>query len=370
VPFQTAQVEKINMTIEAGKNHYSVYIGHHLWDSLLFQSEVKSKKIFIVTDEMVEKFYLKKFIDSLKDKYEINYFVLPPGESFKTVLMVEKIATRLLELNYSRDSTLVAFGGGVVGDLAGFLASIYKRGLSYVQIPTTLVAQTTAAVGGKTGVNHALLKNAMGTFYHPQCVIMDTAFLMSLDDRQFSNGLSEVIGYGLILDADFFYWLKSIIFDNTAREIQNLKKIVFHCCRLKKSIVEEDEQDNGRRAILNFGHTFGHAIESLTHYQSFLHGEAVAIGMRIALTLSQLLGWISVEEVQLVIDVLLKANLPVQLPQSITVNDLMTAIQKDKKNNENEQRFILLKSIGEAIISSRIPLELVRNAIESSYSFR
>ena len=266
--------------VQLGKRSYPIYIGEDLLSQpQYFLDHIPSENVFIVSNEKVAPLYLDKVLDSCK-KLQCDYKILPDGEQYKNIATMETIYSSLLEKHCDRNTTLIALGGGVIGDITGFAAATYQRGVHFIQVPTTLLAQVDSSVGGKTGVNHALGKNMIGCFYQPRCVIADLGTLETLDDRELSAGIAEIIKYGLIRDTEFFIWLENNIQKLVDKDPETLAYAVLRSCENKAQIVAEDElEQSGKRALLNYGHTFGHAIETGTGYGSWLHGEAVACGM-------------------------------------------------------------------------------------------
>jgi 3-dehydroquinate synthase len=340
------------LTVELGDRSYPIYIG----DDLLQQAElltrhIPAKQVMVVSNETVAPLYLEAVMASLGD-YQAESVILPDGEEYKTLDTVNLIYDALLEKQFNRTATLVALGGGVVGDITGFAAATYQRGIHFIQIPTTLLAQVDSSVGGKTGVNHPLGKNMIGAFYQPRCVIADTTTLQTLDIRQLRAGISEVIKYGLINDSDFFAWLEQHIDDLQALDANTLTYAIEVSCQDKADIVAADERESGKRALLNLGHTFGHAIETAAGYGKWLHGEAVATGMYMAAELSRRLEWITAADVSRVRGVLEASHLPVHPPRDMTSADFMRLMSVDKKVVDGTIRLVLLRAIGEAVISS------------------
>jgi 3-dehydroquinate synthase len=289
---------------------------------------------------------------------------LPDGEQYKTLEVLNQIFDTLLEHRFNRHCCLIALGGGVVGDMTGFAAASYQRGVDFIQIPTTLLAQVDSSVGGKTGVNHSLGKNMIGAFHQPRCVLADTDTLNTLDDRQLSAGIAEVIKYGLIRDPDFYTWLEDNIQNLLKRDTQTLIYAIEKSCQCKAEIVAADERESGQRALLNFGHTFGHAIETGTGYGNWLHGEAVAVGMLMAADLSSRQGWINNHAVQQLIQLLKKAQLPTEPPTSISASQFKELMAVDKKALDNGLRLILLKAIGDAKICSNFDSRLLDQTLD------
>jgi 3-dehydroquinate synthase len=285
--------------------------------------------------------------------------LVPDGEASKTLATVQDVLTALLERKAERSTTLLALGGGVVGDVAGFAAAVYQRGMPFVQIPTTLLAQVDSSVGGKTGVNHPLGKNMIGAFYQPRAVLIDTDCLATLPDREFAAGLAEVIKYGAIRDAAFFAWLEAAMPRLVARDADALMHAVTESCRIKAGIVATDERETGERALLNFGHTFGHAIEAGVGYGEWLHGEAVAAGMVLAANLSERLGFIRGFDVARLDALLRKAALPVAAPR-LGAERFIALMRHDKKVVGGSIRFVLLRGIGDAFVTAEVPEADVR----------
>jgi 3-dehydroquinate synthase len=339
------------LLVELGDRSYPIYIGSGLLKnhSALYTQHIKAKQVVVVTNETIAPLYLNTIIKNLPD-FDVETAILPDGEQFKTVETVTHIFDKLLVSKFSRNATLIALGGGVIGDMGGFAAACYQRGIAFLQIPTTLLAQVDSSVGGKTGVNHPLGKNMIGAFYQPQCVIADTDVLDTLDDRQLSAGLAEVIKYGLIRDVEFFEWLEININALLARDKQALSYAIERSCLNKAAIVAVDETETGVRATLNLGHTFGHAIETGTGYGTYLHGEAVAIGTCQAADLSRRKGWLNDTDVERIIALFKIAKLPVHPPEQIDSERFLELMSVDKKNLDGQIRLILLKKIGEATL--------------------
>jgi len=284
--------------------------------------------------------------------------LVPDGEAHKTLATAYDVVTRLLELNVERSTTMIALGGGVVGDIAGFTAAIYQRGIPYVQLPTTLLAQVDSSVGGKTGVNHALGKNMIGAFHQPRAVLIDTDCLRTLPDREFAAGLAEVIKYGAIRDAAFFAWLETEIPRLLSREPDALIHAVSESCRIKAEIVAADEREAGERALLNFGHTFGHAIEAGVGYGEWLHGEAVAAGMVLAANLSERVGSLAHADAGRLRALLGRAGLPMVAPP-LGASNYLELMRRDKKVDRGKVRLILLDRLGSARLRSDVPEEAI-----------
>jgi len=338
------------MEVELGDRSYPIYMGPgHLDNSNLLTKHIKSKQVVVVTNETIAPLYLDRVTKHLQD-YQLEVIILPDGEQYKTLSTLDIIFNELLLKKFSRNATLIALGGGVIGDLSGFAAACYQRGIPFIQIPTTLLSQVDSSVGGKTGVNHALGKNMLGAFYQPQCVIIDVDVLDTLDDRQLAAGIAEVIKYGLIRDIDFFEWIEANIAKLLARDKSALTYIIDRSCHNKAEIVACDERESGIRAILNLGHTFGHAIETGMGYGKYLHGEAVAIGTCQAAELSKQLGWLTDADVLRVKNIFQSVGLPVKAPESLSAETFLELMAVDKKNVDGDIRLILLKSLGEATL--------------------
>ncbi len=354
------------LKVELGSRSYPIYIGAGLLsDNQLFLGHIKGKQILVVTNETIAPLYLEKTLAQLK-AYTLASVILPDGEQHKSLAVLNQIFDALLTNRFSRNATLIVLGGGVVGDMGGFAAACYQRGIPFIQIPTTLLAQVDSSVGGKTGVNHTLGKNMIGAFYQPQCVIIDTDVLDTLDDRQLSAGLAEVIKYGLIRDAEFFHWLEDNIDALLTRDKTALAFAIERSCATKASVVAEDETESHVRAILNLGHTFGHAIETGMGYGEYLHGEAVAIGTCLAADLSRRKGWLSAGDVERIIDLFKRAKLPVNPPDVLSGGQFLQLMAVDKKNVDGQIKLILLKAIGQATLPLSIEESLIRTTIESS----
>ena len=338
-------------TVNLNDRSYPIFIGKGAsQEPEALVERVKGHDVAIISDETVAPMYLDQLLKKLADKNVITC-ILPPGEQEKKLKTAHKIIDRLLENGFGRDATLISLGGGVVCDITGFVASVFMRGVSFIQIPTTLLAQVDASVGGKTGVNHKFGKNLIGTFYQPSVVICDTAFLSSLPSEEMSGGLAEIIKYGLIYDRNFFVWLQSNVSNILKQDRSSLGHAVQRSCQIKAEIVAQDETEQSIRAILNFGHTFGHSIENQTGYGQWGHGQAVAAGMVLAARLSEKMSLISEEDLETIKSILSKAGLPVE-PPKINVNDFIDNMKTDKKVKKRKIQLVLLNKIGEAFLTS------------------
>jgi len=337
--------------VDLGDRSYPIYIGAGIAaDPELLLPHVGGSEVLVVSNETIAPLYLDNVLSLLKGK-NTGTVILPDGERYKTLETLATIYQRLLELRHSRKTTLIALGGGVVGDMTGFAAASYQRGVDFIQIPTTLLSQVDSSVGGKTGVNHPLGKNMIGAFHQPVAVIADVATLDTLPPREYSAGLAEVIKYGLIADRDFYHWLEDNMAALVARDRATLIRAVEQSCLNKARVVAADEREGGLRAILNLGHTFGHAIETAGDYQGLLHGEAVAVGMMMATDLSARLGHITAAEVDRLGALLVAAGLPVTVPAGMTAESFRTHMAVDKKVAEGVVRLVLLQTIGQAFVS-------------------
>ena len=350
-----------SITVELGERTYPIFIGSGLLGGGFdLSAHVRGPDWLVVTNETVEPLYLDALVANLTGK-QVRVISLPDGEAYKTLETVEDILDTLVENSANRDTTVVALGGGVVGDIAGFAAACYMRGVDFIQVPTTLLAQVDSSVGGKTGVNHASGKNLIGAFHQPRAVLIDTDTLKTLPDRELKAGLAEVIKYGAIVDADFFAWIEDNLEALIARDVEALAAAIQRSCELKAAIVAEDERESGRRAILNFGHTFGHAIEHCQGYGEWLHGEAVAAGMVMAAQLSA-------EDAAMAVRIetlLQRAGLPTQ-PPSIAATDFMAAMGMDKKVQQKQLRFVLLRTLGDAFVSSDYDSARLETVLEAT----
>jgi len=349
-----------SLNVELGARSYPILIGSQLLgDPQILQRYIRGRQVCVVTNETVAPLYLDRLLQSLQGFDKLDAIELPDGEAFKNLDTVNRIFDLLLEKRHNRSTTLIALGGGVVGDMTGFAAACYQRGVDFIQVPTTLLSQVDSSVGGKTGVNHPLGKNMIGAFYQPRLVLADMDTLQTLPPRELAAGIAEVIKYGLICDAPFFGWLEENMPRLLARDPQALAYAVERSCRDKAAVVVEDERESGRRAILNFGHTFGHAIEAVQGYGNWLHGEAVAAGMVMAAELSRLRGTIDGALVGRVRRLLSQAQLPCAAPGGMTVEQFVDAMAVDKKVLDGRLRLVLLRALGEAEIVDDTPRELL-----------
>jgi len=354
------------LTVGLGDRSYPIHIGTGLLaHAELLKSHLPKGRVAIVTNTTVAPLYLEKLQETLGQLGVSSVTViLNDGEVYKTSETLNLIYDALLTHRCERSTPLIALGGGVIGDMTGFAAACYLRGVPFIQIPTTLLSQVDSSVGGKTGINHPLGKNMIGAFYQPQLVLADISTLDTLPDKELSAGLAEVIKYGLIRDLPFLEWLEQNMDKLLARDPEALQYAVFRSCENKAEVVAADEREGGERALLNLGHTFGHAIESGMGYGNWLHGEAVAAGTIMAADLSQRLGWISEADVQRVRTLFVRANLPVISPD-LGVEKYLEFMGHDKKVEGGKLRFVLLKQIGHAVIEGNVPPALLQQTLEA-----
>ncbi|QHG92217.1 3-dehydroquinate synthase [Coxiella endosymbiont of Amblyomma sculptum] len=343
---------------------YPIYIGVNLLkDEILLRQYIKNCRIMIVTNGIVAPLYLTPLKVVFHD-LQCEHYLLPDGEQFKNIRYWKKILNMLIIGNYPRDSTLIALGGGIVGDLTGFVAACYQRGIDFVQLPTTLLAQVDASIGGKTAINHPYGKNLIGTFHHPKAVVIDLHTLHTLPSREFNSGISEIVKSALICDKGFFIDLEKNITYLLRRDLSYLQIVVKRACKIKIDIINSDEKEKtGIRTLLNLGHTFGHAIEHLFGYGYWLHGEAVALGLVLSAQLSCYLGIIESYEVMRICELLQRIPLPTQLPKGIfrySLDSLLISMRRDKKMTKYRIRLVLLERIGHAIISDQIDENVLR----------
>ncbi|MFT7490446.1 MAG: 3-dehydroquinate synthase [Pseudohongiellaceae bacterium] len=353
------------LTVELGdQRDYPIYIGSGLLDDASYlMPHIQGRQVCIVTNTTIAPLYLDRVKALLTNDYQIDVVILPDGEQYKQLDTINQIYDCLLEGRHNRTTTLIALGGGVVGDMTGFAAATYQRGVNFIQIPTTLLAQVDSSVGGKTGVNHPLGKNMIGAFHQPEVVIIDIDVLQTLPSRELSAGIAEIIKYGLINDAMFYSWLESNIASLMSLDAAITSAAILKSCQSKACVVSADEKESGLRATLNFGHTFAHAIEAAQGYGQWLHGEAVATGMLVALDLSARMGWVNKKEVARLRYLLETANLPVTVPENMTERQFLDIMAVDKKVLNGKLRLVLLKSVGCAIVTEDAPQEKISQSI-------
>ena len=355
------------VTVDLAERSYPIYVQSGLLPQLpnFLKRHELTEKLFIITDDNVRQLYGEPVVESLSDAgLQVELLSVPAGESSKSLEQTNYLYTKMLESHANRQSIVIALGGGVVGDLAGFVAATFMRGVRFVQVPTTILAQVDSSVGGKVGINHPLGKNLIGAFYQPHFVLIDPQTLSTLPDRQIRAGSAEIIKYGFIYDREFY----NLIATNldalfSLQDASLLEQALCRSCEIKAEVVSQDEKEVGLRAILNFGHTLGHAIEAVTTYTSFLHGEAVVHGIKAALYLSHRLGSFTLERVDEYVDVLNQFQVT-PLPHDLKYDSLLVALQKDKKRSSKGQLWVLLKEIGKAVLTRQVQDEWVREAVD------
>lgn len=352
------------LTVELADRSYPIHVGAGLLDRPeLIRARLPQPRVAIVTNTTVAPLYLARVERALRAQgVETATVIVPDGESYKSWETLNTVFDALIAARCERKTAILALGGGVVGDLAGFAAATYQRGVPYLQLPTTLLAQVDSAVGGKTAINHPQGKNMIGAFYQPLAVVADTDTLTTLPDRELAAGIAEVVKYGLIRDAGFFAWLEQHVERLAGRDPDALAHAIVTSCRTKAEIVAVDERETGLRALLNFGHTFGHAIEAGTGFHAWLHGEAVACGMVLAARLSQHLGLLAERDVSRIVAVLSRARLPLTRPD-LGLERYLELMGHDKKVEGGKARFVLLRRIGEAFVSADVPEASLREAL-------
>jgi len=354
------------LTVDLGDRSYPIHIGAGLLDRAdLIVPHLAQKRVAVVTNTTIAPLYLERLTSTLVAAgVAATPVVLPDGEAYKNWEALNLIFDALLTQRAERKTTLIALGGGVIGDMTGFAAACYQRGMPFIQIPTTLLSQVDSSVGGKTGINHPLGKNMIGAFYQPQLVLADTDTLKTLPARELSAGLAEVIKYGLIWDADFLAWLEANMAKLRALDAEAIAHAVYRSCEIKAQVVGQDEREGGIRAILNLGHTFGHAIEAGMGYGNWLHGEAVAAGMVLAAQTSQRMGWLSDADVERTRALIRAAGLPDVAPD-LGVATWLDYMGHDKKVEGGRLRFVLLKRLGEAVITGDVPADVLNDVLAS-----
>jgi 3-dehydroquinate synthase len=346
------------LTVELGARSYPIIISPDCLNKATVTPLIKTNKVVIVTNETVAPLYLSQVLNALEE-FSLSHIVLPDGEQYKDLTRFEQIQTFLLEQHASRDTTLIALGGGVIGDLTGFAAACFQRGIDFIQMPTTLLSQVDSSVGGKTAVNHPLGKNMIGAFYQPQAVFIDPTTLSTLPAREFAAGMAEVIKYGVIYDGEFFAWLEQNADALKALDMPSLRYAIERCCAIKAEIVAQDEQERGLRALLNLGHTFGHAIEAEMGYGNWLHGEAVAAGINIASKVAMAHNMVTASDCQRIEALLEAFELPVVGPKDMNYQIYVKHMAHDKKVQAGNIRYILPTSIGSAVVTDAVDTEVL-----------
>ncbi|SFF23667.1 3-dehydroquinate synthase [Fontimonas thermophila] len=339
------------LNVALGDRSYPIHIGPGLLGQTQWWDSVRARPLRLITDDHVARHYLAP-LRTLLGLDEAAVRILTAGESQKSWEQAGAILDWLLQTHLPRDGCLIALGGGVIGDLVGFCAAIYQRGIDFVQVPTTLLAQVDSSVGGKTGINHPRGKNMIGAFHQPRLVLADTDTLKTLPRRELLAGIAEIIKYGMLGDRAFFDWIEAQLDALLALDAEAITYAVHHSCRMKAEIVARDERESGPRALLNLGHTFGHAIETHTGYGAWLHGEAVATGLCMAADLSARLGWIAPDDAQRCIALVARAGLPTVPPAGMTPGDFLQRMALDKKVAHGKLRLVLLRAIGEAVVTA------------------
>lgn len=352
------------LTVRLANHDYPIYIGNNiLIDCELLCRHIRASQVLIVTNDTVAPLYLK-LIQSALSSFQVDVVVLPDGEVHKNQQCLFAIYDALVKLHHHRDTTLIALGGGVVGDMTGFAAATYHRGVHFIQIPTTLLAQVDASIGGKTAINHPEGKNLIGSFHQPHAVIIDLKTLTTLPLREFRAGFAEVIKYALLAGGAFFKMLNKALAEGLSQtSTKQLADLITQCCRIKAEFVQEDPLEAGRRVLLNLGHTFAHALEAYTDYQRWLHGEAVAIGLYCAALLSHQLGHLDQSSLNLVDSLLVAAKLPHRIPRDIVLDDILVLMFNDKKVKNNTLRFVLMRGIGDCYLDNQVSEESLRRAL-------
>ncbi|MFC5694095.1 3-dehydroquinate synthase [Pseudomonas sp. GCM10022186] len=355
------------LQVDLGERSYPIHIGSGLLSQPeLFKPHIAGRQVAIVTNETVAPLYLEQLTRTLQG-YSVLPVVLPDGEAHKNWETLQLIFDALLGARHDRRTTVIALGGGVIGDMAGFAAACYQRGVDFIQVPTTLLSQVDSSVGGKTGINHPLGKNMVGAFYQPRAVIIDTDSLRTLPERELSAGLAEVIKYGLICDEPFLPWLDEKMPALRGLDAGALTEAIERSCAAKARVVGVDERESGLRAILNLGHTFGHAIETQQGYGAWLHGEAVSAGTVMALEMSSRLGWISTDERDAAIHLLRNAGLPVVPPADMAPEHFLRHMAVDKKVLDGQLRLVLLRRIGDAVVTADYPRDVLEATLAADY---
>ncbi len=353
--------------VDAPGGKYPIVVGYDLLaQSDLFEPYVSGKQVFILSHQDIAQTYLGSLIQTLQNAkaHHIDHLLISCGDHHKTLETANQIWTFLLSHHHHRDTVIIALGGGMIGDMAGFCGACYMRGVQVIQCPTTLLAQIDAAIGGKTGVNHPLGKNMIGAFHQPLAVLSDLGTLRSLPEREFVCALAELIKYGLILDASFFDWIEKHFDGLLQKQQQTLKYAVTRASQIKANVVSHDEKESNQRRMLNFGHTIAHALESLLDYQQIKHGEAVAIGMVVATHLSIQKGNITYNVLERLILLLQRAGLPVNIPKGITIVEILTKMKHDKKHSHQRLQWVLIKTIGNGTICDEVTPEQITQAME------
>ena len=350
-------IRKIIVKLE--DRSYPIYIGKNILSDKSLLGKINVNNFALVTNKKIKSLHLSKIKNNSIKK---NQIILSDGEKYKNQESISKIYSYLLKNKFSRDSCLVAFGGGVIGDMTGYASATYQRGINFIQIPTTLLSMVDSSVGGKTGINHPLGKNMIGAFYQPIAVIIDTEILKTLSKRQFNAGMAEVIKYGIIKDKNFFKWITKNCLNIKLQDPESIIKIIKRSCEIKAEIVSQDEEEKNIRALLNLGHTFGHAIENVLGYGKWLHGEAIACGFLIASSVAIQNKTMSINQYNDIKNLLEVFDLPTKLPKNINIENLFNAMLVDKKVKDNKMVYVLPNGIGDSYITNKISRKIVMKA--------
>lgn len=354
-----------SLTVALGERSYPISIGPGLLGQPdFFTGQIRSSQVMVVTNETVGPLYLQQLQNTLHD-YKVDVVTLPDGEQYKTAEVLDQVYTGLIENLHGRDTTIVALGGGVIGDMAGFAAACYQRGVPFIQVPTTLLAQVDSSVGGKTAVNHRLGKNMIGAFYQPKAVVMDISCLQTLPEREYRAGMAEVIKYGIIYDGEFFEWLETHLDAIHSLDDDKITTMLRRCCEIKAEVVAQDEKEQGIRALLNLGHTFGHAIEAHQGYGNWLHGEAVATGTVMAAVCAELQGLLEHADVVRIRNLFERVGLPVMPPEAMQLEDFIEHMMRDKKVLNQQIRVILPTAIGRAELVDHFDREQMAQVLKA-----
>lgn len=354
------------LVIDLSRQEYPILIGQNaLTDKDLLRRYVPSSQVLIITNETIAPLYLNYLQSAFADR-QCDLLILKDGEAFKNQESLFTIYDLLIAKQHHRDTTLIALGGGVIGDITGFAAATYQRGVRFLQIPTTLLAQVDASIGGKTAINHPLAKNMIGSFHQPSAVIIDLNTLQTLPLREFRAGLAEIIKYALLAGGEFLDLVYKTLEKGLDSNTPELAQIISQCCEIKAGFVQEDERESGQRALLNLGHTFAHALEAYTHYKRWLHGEAVAIGLYCAALLSQVYAQFDEKALHLVDKMLMMAKLPNRIPREVDLDELRTLMSQDKKVKNKRLRFILIKAIGSCYIEDKVSEDNLRATLRDA----
>ncbi|MDA1076142.1 MAG: 3-dehydroquinate synthase [Proteobacteria bacterium] len=339
--------------VELGDRSYPIFIGEDLLGSQIAAQHINGRQVALITNSTIAPLYAAR-VKAALGNLRVDVFELPDGEAYKNIESFGSIIDWLMDNRHNRSTTLIALGGGVVGDLTGFVAATFQRGVDFIQLPTTLLAQVDSSVGGKTAINHPRGKNMIGAFYQPKCVIADTSVFETLPDREYRAGLAEVVKYGIISDAEFFEWLEDHADGLLRKDAATLTHAIRRSVEIKAEVVASDERETGRRAILNYGHTFGHALETATGYTKLLHGEAVAIGMAAASSLSTTVTGLKPEAAARVVKLLADLGLPTRIPAGLQVQELIDLMRMDKKVIDGGLRLIVADEIGTVQVTAAV----------------